>query len=199
VLVFLTSSTQSVSWNWSKAWLPLHRLCPFKTLYIPLYYGWALCTIKLKENGILDDILAKKSKIDWKGKRKGKSPLLSNHDGATLLLVPCAIYIILDSIIIVAEYPGAEYSAEGFCTNLYTNHGCLANWVHGWNRVRVCKIEAPHNAASLGICWEPHPLWANLELWMWMECNVLQPWMGLSSFIGMSWFMTLLLDFVPEK
>jgi hypothetical protein len=39
---------------------------PFKTLHIPLYYGWASCTIKLKENSLVDDILAENSKIDRK-------------------------------------------------------------------------------------------------------------------------------------
>ena len=42
--------TQCLSWNWSK--VLLHHLCPFKTVYIPLYYGWASCTIKLKENSL---------------------------------------------------------------------------------------------------------------------------------------------------
>jgi hypothetical protein len=83
---FVTPSTQSVSWNGAKQSF-LHRfLCPFKTLYIPLYYGWASCTIKLKENSLLDDILAENNKIDRKW--KGKSPLLLMFDGATLLLVP---------------------------------------------------------------------------------------------------------------
>jgi hypothetical protein len=59
-----------LSGEWSKAWLLLHHLCPFKTLYIPLYYGWPLRTIKLKENVLLDDILAETSKINWKWKGK---------------------------------------------------------------------------------------------------------------------------------
>jgi hypothetical protein len=77
---FVTPSTQSVV-----------RGIGAKTNYIPIImHGWAACTIQLKENGLLDDILAENSKIDrtWKGKR----PFLSMVDVATLLLT-CTLYI----------------------------------------------------------------------------------------------------------
>ncbi len=59
----------AISWNGAKHSFSHSWLYTF--LYIS--YGWASCTIKLKENRLLDDILAENSKINQKG--RGKSPL----------------------------------------------------------------------------------------------------------------------------
>lgn len=53
--------------------------------------------------------------------------------------------------------PGATCNADRLCVSPFSNGGCLANLMPGWNKVRVCHSEDSPEAEALGYCRPPDP------------------------------------------
>jgi hypothetical protein len=124
---------------------PSHRLCPFKTLYIPLYYGWASCTIKLKEN----------TKIDPKW--KGRSPRFVESWCARTLMVEKKNKTILpcgSGFILLLWLELWITSQDSRCT-----HSCFLMWICSRGMLLLVNLEYLLPPAQF--IWDPWIWWVD--------------------------------------